>query len=110
MVTKHDVISVYDKHPTWNAYDIAAYLQCSSGYVRATLQRNKLPARNRQRAARPAPAPTISAEERAERLIDERDLDILKDVDACHSERSTAKFHRVPVSRVRKLREAARAS
>jgi hypothetical protein len=52
------------------------------------------------------PRPKIGAAERAERLLDQRDLDILCDLQEGHSQADCAAFWRVPKSHVQKLHTA----
>lgn len=40
MTTKHEVINMHRRNPTWTGADIAQALGCSSAYVRATARRN----------------------------------------------------------------------
>lgn len=63
---------------------------------------------HRRGLKRPAKLPVISAEEQAERAIDQRDLDILCDVKEGHSRRDIAKHWGVSESFVNRLVEAAR--
>ena len=56
------------------------------------------------------PKPIISAEEQAERAIDQRDLDILADIEDGHSVRQTAAHWGVSPTFVNRLKQAARAA
>ena len=42
MATKQEVIAAHRKHKAWGPSEIADHLGCSSGYVRATAQREGL--------------------------------------------------------------------
>lgn len=42
MTTKHDVIAAHRAHPRLNSTELAWLLGCSSAYVRATAQRNRI--------------------------------------------------------------------
>lgn len=50
MTTKYDVMRVHLAQPDWTADQIAAFLGCTSGYVRATARRNGLVLRRRHMA------------------------------------------------------------
>ena len=40
MAKNREVLALHRVHPTWTAPQIARVLECDSGYVRATAQRN----------------------------------------------------------------------
>lgn len=42
MADHNQVIALHRKHPEWSATEIAAQLDCSTGYVRATAHRKRL--------------------------------------------------------------------
>lgn len=42
MTNQHQVVALHRKHPDWNAVTLAAELDCSAGYIRATAQRKRL--------------------------------------------------------------------
>jgi len=84
--------------------DIARALGLTRNQVAGVCHRRGL-----RRPFRSKPSP-ITAEEQAERAIDERDLDILCDVKEGHSRRQIAKHWGVSESFVGRLVEAARAA
>lgn len=111
MATKSEVIHTYFAHADWDSHDIATHLRCTSGYVRATLQRNGLAARKskgRREKPKPAPVVVISPEEQAEREQDHRDLDMLTDIREGHTLRDVAKHWGVTPSYINRLKKHAR--
>lgn len=111
MATKSEVIHTYFAHTDWDSHDIATHLRCTSGYVRATLQRNGLAARKskgRREKPKPALAVVISPEEQAEREQDHRDLDMLADIDEGHTETQVAAHWGVTRNYVHNLRKNAK--
>jgi hypothetical protein len=103
MATKPEVLELYHANADMTAAEMAERLKCDTGYVRATLQRAGL-------ASRPGQAgrPPISAEERAEREMDQRDLDILHDRREGHTQSDCAEHWGVSKDHVRRLDQARR--
>jgi len=100
MATKDQVLKLHAEGLSNMA--IAERLGCKDGYVRATIARAN--------GYKPPRRTYIGAAERAERAIDQRDLDILCDVKEGHSRRQIAKHWGVSESFVGRLVEAARAA
>jgi hypothetical protein len=98
MTNQNEVLAAYHAHPEWTSYDIARALRCTSGYVRATIGRNKLPPRKVQRKAVEKPPEPPKADPN-----DQRDIDILCDLADGHSITATAKHWAVPYTHVRSL-------
>ena len=42
MTTKHEVLALFRKHPTWTSVELATKLGCHDAYVRTTLKRANL--------------------------------------------------------------------
>lgn len=102
MATKEQVLTLRAKHPDMSSSEMAALLNCNPSYVRATIARAK--------GYRPPALRTtvISAEERAEREQDHRDLDMLADLDEGHSESQVADHWGVTRNYVHNLRRNAK--
>jgi hypothetical protein len=98
-------------HSPMAASQIAAMFKVTRNQVAGRLHRigaMRDPARKMPKAA-PKPV-VISAEEQAERKMDERDLDILHDLDEGHPVAGTATYWGVPRSWVRALAKNAGAA
>lgn len=101
MASKSEVLELYHANAEMTAAQIAGKLDCDTAYVRATLQRSGL----QSRPSKPG-RPPISAEEKAEREEDQRDLDILYDLQDGHTQTSVARHWGVPKTRVHLLERA----
>ena len=75
MADKYQVISLHEQFPEWNSCQIAAHLNCSAAYVRATARRNglKLPRKTKPRSKEDLLAEAARLIRRAETAPSEKD-------------------------------------